>query len=157
MDIQMISERSISIYITSEDLEKRRLTADSFSIGDAEDIISGVLGSSVGRAKLELFPGKGGLLIFVRRTVSDPELYTFSSVEPIIAAAHSLPCEPSALYFYGGEYILAVWHLDNTPLGFEEFGEKLPAPPEFTEHLCEHGRLLIPSDAISELRRIFDP
>ena len=155
MDVLMITDRAFSVYITDEELTARSLHAGDVSLSDAERLVSRVFGAELGKAKLELFSGRHGVMIFVRRPAPLPELYVFDGFEEVIDAARSSPDEPSALYFYDGSYILAVWRLDGAPGVLPEFAEKLDASQELLAHLAEHGRTLIEANAIGFIKEKF--
>lgn len=155
MDIQMITDRSFSIYLTGSELTARHIVPGAVSLADAEHLIEGIFGESTGRSKVELFCGRDDLIIFVRRPEAVPEVYVFPASEPLICAACAAPEEPSALWYAEGRYILAVWPLDSPCSVLGEFGDRLEAPPEYLAHLKEHGKELIGQNAIARLKTTF--
>ncbi|MBQ8831055.1 MAG: adaptor protein MecA [Oscillospiraceae bacterium] len=98
---------------------------------------------------IELFDGADSIIIFAR---IPPSYYIFEDFEDVIAACENCSAENAALYYYDGEYILSV-SLPDTVL--DEFAQKADAPYGFDGFLNEHGRLLIPSDAVNFVKNTF--
>ncbi len=160
MDVQTISERSYSIYITEGELNRRSISPQAVTAGDVMELIKDLTGAlPAGSTKLELYPGRHELLIFVRRNPGALRCFRFRALEDLISAAlTSGGEEPSALYLYDDTYILAVWDTEDTGLAaLCEFGESLDWRDAHLAHLREHGKLLLPAQALRELRAAFRP
>ena len=156
MDIQAIGSRAFTVYIAREELERRHLDPEDITVGEARDIVSSVLEcDALGAVKLELYPGRHELLIFVKR---EPEFYSFPDLESLLLAVGACGDEIAAsLFWYDGAYILAVWSGDARRACLSEFGDALDLPAGFLLHLREHARVLREGDAVEVLRRAFLP
>lgn len=157
MDIQAIGSRAFTVYIAQEELERRHLEPGEITVGEARDIVSSVIQcDALGAVRLELYPGRHELLIFVKRSLGEPEFYAFPDLESLIRAIGEFGDELAAsLFWYDGAYILAVWSDGTYMAGLSEFGDPLDLPAEFLLHLREHARVISDGDAIERLRRCF--
>jgi len=156
MDIQAINKRAFSIYISGDELINRHIAPDSVTLEDARDILRLALGSDFGAARMDLFPGRDDVLIFVRKNVERPAFFQFQSFEDLLAAVSQCsPDDPSELVFCDGAYIFILWGWDGIPVAPVEFGELLNVHPDYILHLREHGRVLYDEYAVSNLREAF--
>lgn len=148
MDIHIINKSTYSVFLPKNDILSP-LTGDE-AISFVRKTLS--LGLKVG--EVSMFSGNGGYLFFVKEARSVPELYEFSSIEDIIAAADETDI-PSSLYYYNDRYILSLFPLYTSVHRFGEFGTKLKSSPELWLHIKEHGRVLIPSGALERIKEVF--
>ncbi len=159
MDIQAIGARAFTVYIPREELERRHLDPGEMTVTEARRLISPLIsGDGLGAVRLELYPGRHEVLIFVKRSQGEPEFYSFPDLESLLLAARACRDEPAAdLFWYDGAYILAVWNDGAHASGLSEFGESLDLPGDFLLHLREHARVLLEVDAVEALRKTFLP
>jgi len=153
MEIYHLSPRSSAVYITTEELAERALTPETVD-GAAALALTGTAGGA--SATVEAFPGRDGLLLFLRRD-AEPLYFVFRELNSLIAAAAAAPrTAGSALYLLDGRFLLEVRTEDGAADGLAAFGTRLAAPPGFAPYLREHGRPLLPGDALAALRAYFD-
>lgn len=159
MDIQAISSRAFTVYIPREELERRHLEPGDITVGQARDIVSPLIScDGLGAVRLELYPGRHELLIFVKRSLGEPEFYSFEDLESLLLAVGACRDEIAAsLFWYQGAYILAVWSDDPLAARLSEYGEALDLPGDFLLHLREHARVLLDGDAAEVLKKTFLP
>ncbi len=143
MEVQTISQQAFSIIVTEEELSRRRLAPEAVTPTEALAIVSEVTGRKPsGPARLELFPGRHELLIFVLEGFGKLRFFRFLRAEDIIEAALSGSfTDPSTLFYYEKQYILAVWcEGGREPASLGEYAEELPWREGILSHLYEHGR-----------------
>ena len=156
MDIQAINSRSFSIYISGDELTKRHITPDSVTCSEARDILRFALGDDFGTARMDLFPGRDEMLIFVRKNIERPALFRFYDFEDLAAAVSQCsPDDPAELIYCDDSYILVLWSWDGVPCAPVEFGDPLDVHPDYLLHLREHGRVIFDDYAVAGLREIF--
>ena len=99
-----------------------------------------------------------GVLVFAR--VRPPELvwYSFPSLEEVLAAARRLAPAPSqaALYTWQGRYWLSLpGEEERAACLLSEFGALEEPGPHWQALLLEHGRPILPQDALGRLLTYF--
>lgn len=156
MDIQAIGARAFSVYIPESELTEHHLRPDSITAGEARELVEGLI-DRADTVSLELFPGRHEVLIFVRRSFGDPEIYAFSDLEELLRAILALDGDlASSLFCYDGLWLLAVWPgYEGQRALLSEFAAPLDAPSGYIWHLREHGRLIADGDASAVLRAAF--
>ena len=98
---------------------------------------------------LEMYESFKSILIFISLT---PSYYGFDNFEDVISACKCCSAEDSALYYYDGEYILFV-SFPNPH--FSEFSRNIPAGPKYIFFLKEHGKTIIPFNAVNFVKNTF--
>jgi hypothetical protein len=155
MQIDIINERSFSVYISEQEVICRGFTLGSITKADASRLIRDIVHTE-GYLTLELFEGKHELLIFARRKSGNLKFFSFCSIEDVIAATDTIDLsEAASLFFYEGNYILVFWDESVKIESVSEFSEELHHTSGFVEHLYEHGKLLCDYDAIFVIKCIF--
>lgn len=106
---------------------------------------------------IELFPSERGTLLIARRSDLVHEGYRFDEFEALISAVHICPKEyPSQVICYDSAYYLLVSRpIEDTPMDMSEFCLSEQICESMLAHLSEHGRILIPANAITVLQRNF--
>ena len=160
MDIYAIGDRDFSVYICTSELEARQINLNSFSAEEAKRLVGDtLLGKKCGdRMKIEMFPGKDDVLLFVHLGSAEPKFISFGNGESLISALTECSADDIELLTYiNNTYYLAVYPFsDEADLGrLEEFGEVLIAPPEFELYLREHGEYFLEYKEIKSLKRLF--
>lgn len=158
MNVQTVTGHSFVVYITQEEMACRHILPCDITEDIALDLLSPVL-SGGEPVRLELFPGRDDLIIFVYKFSGPPAFFSFSSFENLIDAIRVCRCDaPSSLFFYEGQYILVIRRSGIDPVlsAFSEFGDKPDHPPDYVLFLEEHAHTLIRSGAVSTLRAFFD-
>jgi hypothetical protein len=162
MEIQSVCSGTIAIYIESSELAQYAPDPEQVNARDAEGILSAAL-SAIGRsysgaANLELYPGRGCLMLFARLCSDTPVYYIFDSLESLIAAAQACPpgIVSSAVYM-DGTYFLTVypWYNEKPPAVLAEFGTPFKAPAAYACHLAEHGTTIATPNAIDIFQTAF--
>ncbi len=156
MEIQAIGARAFSVYIPEAELTMRHIRPDSITAVEARELVEGLI-DRADTVSLELFPGRHEVLIFVRRSFGDPEIYAFADLEELLRAILALEgSAETSLFHYGGLWILAVWPgCEGHRAQLSEFASPLDAPPGYILHLREHGRIIADGDAASVLKNAF--
>ena len=160
MDIYAIGDRDFSVYICSRELIERNINPLSFSAAEAKKLVGDAfVGKKYGdRMKIEMFPGKDEVLLFVHIGASEPTFFAFRDSESLISAIEESSAEDLEILTYiNNTYYLAVYPFSEKDGlgGFEEFGEKVSAPPEFELYLREHGEYFLENKEIKSLKRLF--
>ncbi len=154
MESLVLAEDVRFLYVTASELQRRGLKANAISQRDAKALLkSASIPQSWREVELELYPGRDGLLLFVKRS-EEIHWYAFDDPELLLAAAARLSDQrESALYFMEGTYYLGLCNGGDCVAG--EFGGKLPAGKYYEKYLEEHGKCLISKEAVPLLRRQF--
>ncbi len=157
MEVQTISQQAFSVLITEQELNRRRLSPEAVTASEALTLIGELTGSKPpGPTRLELFPGRHELQIFVLQNAGRLRYFRFDSIEELLRAVSSEAFrDPASLFFYQGKYILAVWTGGREETALLEFGEEVPMREGFLPHLYEHGRVLLDGSAASGLAKTF--
>ncbi len=157
MEVQTISRQAFSIYITEQELNRRSLSPGDVTAAEAMELVQELTGKRPpAPTRLELFPGRHELLIFVLQSFGKLRYYRFPSCEELIEAALVGAFEdPSSLFLYNGHYILSVWTSKDSPGTLGEYGEELALREGFLSHLYEHGHTLADGCAATALRAAF--
>lgn len=147
MHITWIGENGLVLHIPAEELRRRELTAELVTEREMRALLkSAQLPEDWQGVELELFAGKGELLVFLRREESWA-WYAFGDLEALLAgAAASETGQESRLYFMDGSYILGLSR-GRAPRA-EEFGRRLPGGKHYEAVLREHGKLICGENAV---------
>lgn len=162
MDIQLIGNGKLVIYIKGEELKNLPASPHDITTNEAADILREALGPTYDQSwesvYFELFPGRDSLLLFALQHSGTPSFFMFNSIEPLISAAKvSPPGLISYLTYIEDSYILIVypWNGEHTPRVLSEYGEELARPAHFSLHLSEHSKVIAGPTALDELRTVF--
>ncbi len=158
MTIQPIGSASVALYITPADLEEHGLTPEELTLDRALELTrtafrqAGI--SLEGGIEIEAYPESCGVLVFARVTRAERSWLSFDSLELAAAGARCLeqPLPDGALLWWAGRWWLSL------PAGEEgaaarlsEFGRTETHRPHLEAWLAEHGRMVLPSCALSAL------
>ena len=105
----------------------------------------------------DMFCSKSEALLFLRLG-GECQYFAFSDFEDVIGASFAASDTlPSRLYYADGRYILFVRPVygEDVPWRFYELGTRLYGDEGYCDHLNEHGRLLIKSDAVHYIKETF--
>ena len=160
MEIYAIGDRDFSVYICTKELIERHLDPENFSAAQAAELLGEtVWGKKNGeKMKLELYPGKAEMLIFVHLGFSEPRFVSLGDGESLVQALTECQTEDIELLTYiNNAFVLTVYPFseENTLGGLEEFGEILNVPAEFELYLREHGEYNLSRREIEEIKRLF--
>ena len=126
---------------------------------NTENIVRRALGYDAGLPpmKIELYEGNGEMMLFATIDGAVRLYYVFRDIESLIGCCKSCRGEPeSELYLYDGEYILSVSvKKPEDSADFCEFVQNLPCGRLYREFLKEHGKTLIPGDAVKIIKNTF--
>lgn len=154
MDICFLSESSISVYITKEELLHRGVSPDSFSSDEAARLLREALGDGIDGWEVELYSSGGDVIFFVERHGTAARYFYFAELEELIAAVSLISPQPSSLWYSGEGYVLAFFE-PAVDISIQDFAIELEGSPLLSEHLSEHARLIARGNAIKELRDAF--
>ncbi len=162
MNVYNINTNAYLISMDGKDLGDRDLNAYDITPAQAGAIAREALSLSsdvsLDGALLELYPGRGNFLLFVRFPLSPPAFFSFDSLEDLLGAVLRCPGEPvSDLFYIDGRYILSIRFPDDTSplLMFGEFGTPLQRPAGYGLYLSEHGRMLARNEAVGRIKSAF--
>ena len=99
--------------------------------------------------EIELYEGSDDIVIFTHLPLS---VYAFDNFEDVISACKESRTDISALYYYDDEYILSVPMPDAV---LDEFSHRIDTNRNFDAFLNEHGKLIIPFDAVNFVKNTF--
>ena len=162
MTIQPIGSASVALYITPADLKKHGLTPAGLTLERALEITQDAFSQAGitldGSIEIEAYPDACGVLVFARVHTPERTWFSFDSLEPLLAAARSLPAPrpDAALVWWRDRYWLSL------PSGEEqaanhlsEFGRPEASFPHLEARLAEHGRPVLDADALTALLSYF--
>lgn len=163
MNIQYAGKKSLTVYLDDADIANLRLEGpDGISKERARDALRQILGSDYAGflegARVELYRGRGGLLLFAYPCRNKPHYFAFKDFEMVVEAASHCPKEVvSFLSYMDGEYILSILGADcEAPSSvLFEFGTYLDRPGLYSAFLEEHGKLIAGPDAVMQLKKYF--
>ena len=162
MQVHAIGNGAYAAYISGAELKIRNIALDDvekMEKGKLLELFSPQLGDEDGRhAVLEIFPGREGVLLFLRFGAEKPVFFSFGSLDTLLDAVGECREDmPARLDCFDGVYILTLYPRAGSTAAdaFGEFGVRLPYPDGFSAHMREHGRTLIESDALRVLRGVF--
>lgn len=153
MDIEFISERAISVYITKEELISKGISPCDLSSEDAIVLLGEALGETPFRAEIDVFSSGNDALIIVERSEYNRTFIEFESVEALISAVSELKPLPSSLWYLTDRYVLSL--PSSRALAVAEHSIIEKRSPFFPAYLNEHGQLLIRGNAVSVLKGAF--
>lgn len=160
MDILSVGPGAYIIYISgpeyndmdSEDEER-------FTREKTEKLVCHALGyeSFHPPVKIELYEGRGEMLLFATIDSTFRLYYRFRKFEDVIGACKCCNGSPaSELYWYDGEYIMAVSICTvGITAEFSEFGDQLCCGALYNLFLYEHGKTIICDDAVNFIKNTF--
>ena len=154
MDICFLSESSVSVYITKEELLHRGVSPDSFGSDEAARLLREALGEGIDGCEVELYSSGGDVIFFVERHFKAARYFYFAELEDLIAAISLVPPLPSSLWYFGGGYLLAFFEPD-VDIRIQDFAIELEGSPLLSEHLSEHARLIARGSAVKKLKDAF--
>ena len=154
MDICFLSESSISVYITKEELLHRGVSPDSFGSDEAARLLREALGEGVDGCEVELYSSGGDVIFFVERHFKAARYFYFAELEDLIAAVSLISPLPSSLWYTESGYVLALFAAE-ADMRISEYARELKVNPLFSDHLSEHARLIARGNAVKELKDAF--
>lgn len=161
MTIQPIGPESVALYLTPADLREHGLTPEELTRDLALVLTRRAFQQSglpaEGPMEIEAYPDPCGVLVFARLREPAPRWFSFEGLEPLLAAAGSLPVDgpDAALAFYDGCYWLSIPAGDvQAACRLSEFGAPA-ADPFLDAKIAERGAVLIPGAALSVLLHWF--
>ena len=162
MTIQPIGSASVALYITPADLKERGLTPAELTLEQALELTRAAFRQAgmdlEGSIEIEAYPETCGVLVFAHVRAPERRWYSFGSLEDLAGAARALDCPrpDAALLWCRGRWWLSL------PAGAEqaaarlsEFGRSEAGRPHLEASLAEHGRMVLPSDALTGLLAYF--
>lgn len=111
--------------------------------------------------KAEFFEGQRDALVFVSINRGSPVYFSFDGFEKLVEAlSDCAPEAASSLTLLDENYILTLYPEKSVcglrvPFRLSEFGERLPYSPEYDLFIKEHGKVIISSGAIGQLKKVF--
>lgn len=162
MDIQLIGDGKLVIYLKGEELNDLPAPPRELTTNEAEVILRQALGSTYDKSwesvYFEMFPGRDSLLLFALQHSGSPTYYEFESIEPLISAA--CVCPPGLISYLthtDDAYLLIIypWQNQQPPRVLSEYGEELTKSPYYSLHLSEHSKVIAGPMALDELRSAF--
>ena len=154
MDICFLSESSISVYITKEELLCRGVSPDSFGADEAALLLREAIGDGIDSCEVELYSSGGDVMLFVERLEAAARYYYFAGLEDLIAAVSLISSLPSSLWYTESGYVLALFGAE-ADMRISEYARELKVNPLFSDHLSEHARLIARGNAVKELKDAF--
>ena len=152
MTAQLISADAVAVLLRADE------PTDAKSAGELVQALLKEAGLPIwDDMEIELFPGADGTLLMARRADLVCEGYAFEDFDILVAATAACPSNwPSQLMSYKGIYYLLL----RRPVGEEspdinEFCFCSGISDGMIAHLKEHGKLLIPRDAVELLQKNF--
>jgi len=163
MTIQTIGQTGIAILIDETDLRAAGTRAGNLTLEKARPIVSTALIEAGVRTdgimEIEAFQNGESVLIFARVLETEPQFFSFPDLEALLRAVLILPAaeSDSSLTYLDGEYVLTLSR-GGAAAGavLTEFGEPRDLPARYLAHLREHGKVLLPHDAVARLQETFD-
>ncbi|MBE6949071.1 MAG: adaptor protein MecA [Ruminococcaceae bacterium] len=161
MTIQAIGKTSYLIVISDEELKKNDLSIEEFSKSDAEKLYRLAMPKPLQENSgvcLEVYPGNGELMIFVRFCHENVVAVAFENFEELLEAVKLCPeMRESELLHDGEQYILVITLREDDEIseGIYEFGERLDINDEHLPWLREHSVRIITGKAIETLLNVF--
>ena len=142
MTVQPISPTTTLLYLTRSQLRQRGLHPDTLTDEHTAALAKEGL-SSLGQAttevlKLESYPDKAGLLLFIHTSPADPAVWRFFDGDALLDAARSLPgLDTQPLYWWRG----AFWLAGQGTAALSEFADPVD-DPFLIARLAEYGQSL---------------
>lgn len=162
MTIQPIGAASVALYITPADLKEHGLTPAQLTLEQALALTQTAFGEAGialdGAIEIEAYPDACGVLVFARIRAPERVWLSFEDCEDLILAARALPepCPEAALTWCDGKWWLSLPAKEKHLAGFlSEFGHTERDCPHLDARLAEHGKPVLPHDALSALLRHF--
>ena len=162
MDVQVIGEGKVVIYLQGDDIKKLPVSPEELTTAQASGILRSALGATYDqsweRVCFELYPGQDSLLLFALQHSDSPYYFAFADIEVLISAAQA--CPPgiiSYLTYINNEYILILYpmHGDLPPYALWEYGHILNHPAAYSFFLSEHGKVIAGPYALDRISCTF--
>lgn len=162
MTIQPIGSASVALYITPADLREHGLTPAGLTLERALELTQTAFDEAGitldGSIEIEAYPDACGVLVFARVKPPERLWFSFDGLDPLLAAAQSLPTpQPdAALIWWEDRWWLSLpGDAEQSANYLSEFGQAETARPHLAASLEEHGSAVLPRNALSDLRRYF--
>ena len=158
MEILPVGSGVYVIYISEQEFSGLEGASEEATKENTEDLVRRVLGcgGSQTPVEIELYEGHGELMLFATMDCQERAYFAFPDFESVAGACrYCLEPPPSELYWYGGEYILAVSGGMERIQGFGEFGERVSAGELYYMFLREHGKTVICDGAVKFIKNTF--
>lgn len=162
MTIQPISAASAALYLTASDLRERGICAGELTAEHTLELTREAFrqaGLSLdGALEIETYPDKCGLLVFVRVSPARQTVWHFEDCESLLAAAAALGESETdgALYWWEDRcWLVLPGREADVSARVSEFGSQETRDPYILARLEEYGILLLPTGALSVLRKHF--
>ena len=162
MTIQPIGPISVALFLTPDDLRVHGLTPQELTRDVALELSRGAFLEAGlpadGPMEIEAYPDPCGVLVFARIRAPERVWLSFEDCEDLILAARALPepCPEAALTWCDGKWWLSLPAREEHLAGFlSEFGHTERDCPHLDARLAEHGKPVLPHDALSALLRHF--
>lgn len=162
MEVQLIGEGKVVIYLEEEDMKKLPDPPQNITTTQAARLLRSALGDTYDqsweRVCFELYPGRDSMLLFALQHSDNPSYFMFTDIEPVISAAQA--CPPgiiSYLTYMDDSYILIVYPINGEypPYVLCEYGTAISRPSSFSVYLFEHGKLIAGPYALDKICRAF--
>ena len=143
MTIQPISPSVSLLYLTRSELQERGLHPDSLThestLTLAKEGLSALGLRTEGFLKLESYPDKNGLLLFIHTPPGTPTVWRFPNGDALldaVTALHGLDTQP--LYWWKG----AFWLVAEDSIPLSEFADPVRDDPFLSARLAEYAQPL---------------
>ena len=156
MTVHMVGEKSMVLFLDSEDMDARGISCESLDSGAARDIVAETFGESGMRGRsgivIEAFTRSGGAMIFVRAARPLRLVFRFGSCDDAIDAMRILGGrvpEYSAFTYYDGCYYLQISsEAESAGAALSEFGDEVLDGELFSGILSEYGESIAGENAV---------
>ncbi len=162
MEVQLISEGKVVIYLEGDDMKELPAAPNDLTTAQASSILRSALGSTYDtnweRVCFEMYPGRDSMLLFALQHSDSPAYFAFADIESIISASRVCPAGiVSYLTYMEDSYILIVYPLNGEypPYVLWEYGTALSRPASFSYYLSEHGKVLAGPYALDRIQLEF--
>ncbi len=153
MEIETLTADAAVLSLTADELPERDRDRRLCALVRQAQLTRGLPVWDAMDASLMQCGSRALLLAWPTETV----VYTFSGLEELLPAVRGCRETPrSALTYLDG-----VWYLflrcvrGRAPASLGEFGSRAQGGEALLTHLCEHGELVLPENAVETLRRHF--
>lgn len=162
MTIQPIGSASVALYITPADLKEHGLTPAGLTLEQALELTRTAFRQAgmdlEGAIEIEAYPESCGVLVFAHVRAPERRWFSFDSLEDLAAAARAVatPRPDAALLWWGERWWLSLpVEEEQAAARPSEFGRGETDRPHLEASLAEHGRTVLPSDALTGLLAYF--
>jgi hypothetical protein len=161
MEIQLIGSKALTVFLSGDELARRRLEPQSITAEEAADILKTALEAAGKKGwenvTLEVFPGRDSILLFAHLCFEKTAFFVFDDFETLIEAGKLCPPGIDSVITYIDEsYVLSVYSEDGEfPAHLCEYGTKLARPSKYALFLSEHGKKIAGPDGIDSIKKFF--